>query len=106
MIVATLSRTTVVTQQEEFEKRSGALLARLLPYLERQPGFMSHELRREGDGGAMIETTSWRAEADCRTFLRQGAAAMAATWLDAFFPTDGARNFDHYLYGAPKQDPD
>ena len=24
----------------------------------------------------------------------------------ANFPTDGARNFDHYLYGAPKQDPD
>jgi hypothetical protein len=24
----------------------------------------------------------------------------------ANFPTDGARNLDHYLYGAPKQDPD
>lgn len=22
----------------------------------------------------------------------------------ANFPTDGARNLDHYLYGAPKQD--
>ena len=87
MIVATLTRTTVVTQQEEFETRRGALLARLLPYLERQPGFLSHELQRGGDGGAMIERTSWRAEADCRAFLRQGAAAMAATWLDAFFPT-------------------
>jgi heme-degrading monooxygenase HmoA len=87
MIVATLSRTTIVTQQDEFEKRRGALQARLLPYLERQPGFVAHELRREGDGGAMIETTTWRAESDCRTFLRQGAAAMAATWLDAFLPT-------------------
>ena len=24
----------------------------------------------------------------------------------ANFPTDGARNLDHYLYGSPKQDPD
>ena len=23
----------------------------------------------------------------------------------ASFPTDGARNLDHYLYGAPKQEP-
>lgn len=87
MIAATLTRTTVVTQAEEFEKRRDALLARLLPYLQRQPGFVAHELRRDGDAGGMIETTSWRSEADCRAFLRGGAAAMAATWLDAFFPT-------------------
>ncbi len=87
MIAATLTRTTVVTKPEEFDTRRDALLVRLLPYLQRQPGFLSHELRRDGDGGAMIETTTWRAEADCRAFLRQGAAAMAATWLDAFFPT-------------------
>lgn len=24
----------------------------------------------------------------------------------ANFPTDGARNLHHYLYGSPKQDPD
>lgn len=24
----------------------------------------------------------------------------------AKFPTDGARNLDHYLYGSPKQDPE
>ena len=87
MILATLTRTTVVTQAEEFEKRRGALLARLLPYLERQTGFVSHELRRDGDAGVIIETTSWRTEADCRVFLRGGSAAMAATWLDGFFPT-------------------
>ena len=87
MIRATLTRTTVVTQAEEFENRRGALLARLLPYLERQPGFVSHELRRDGDAGLMIETSTWRSEHDCRAFLRGGAAAMAATWLDAFFPT-------------------
>lgn len=87
MTVATLTRTTVVTQAEEFEKRRDALLARLLPYLQQQPGFVAHELRRNGDAGGMIETTTWRNEADCRAFLRGGAAAMAATWLDAFFPT-------------------
>lgn len=87
MIVATLTRTTIVTQAEEFEKRRGALLPRLLPYLERQAGFVAHELRRDGDAGRMIETTTWRSEADCRVFLRGGAAAMAATWLDGLFPT-------------------
>lgn len=87
MIVATLKRTTIVTQAEEFEKRRGALLPRLLPYLERQPGFVAHELRRDGDSGGMVEATTWRSDADCRAFLRGGAAAMAATWLDAFFPT-------------------
>jgi heme-degrading monooxygenase HmoA len=87
MFVATLTRSTVVTQVEEFEKRRAMLLAKLLPYLERQPGFVSHVLTRDGDGGAMIETTTWRTEADRRAFLRQGAAAMAATWLDGFFPT-------------------
>ena len=87
MIVATLMRTTLVADSGEFEKRRAALLARVLPYLERQPGFVAHDLRREGDGGGMIETTTWSAEADCRAFLRGGAAAMAATWLDAFLPT-------------------
>ena len=87
MIVATLTRTSVVTDAGEFEKRRAALLARLFPYLQRQPGFVAHELRADGDTGGMIETTNWRTEADCRAFLREGAAAMAATWLDAFFPT-------------------
>jgi heme-degrading monooxygenase HmoA len=87
MFVATLKRTTVVAHAEEFEKRRGALLARLLPYLQRQPGFVAHELQRDGEAGGMIETTTWRSEADRRAFLREGAAAMAATWLDAFFPT-------------------
>ena len=35
----------------------------------------------------MIETTTWASEDDCCAYLRGGAAAMAATWLDAFFPT-------------------
>jgi heme-degrading monooxygenase HmoA len=87
MIVATLTRTTIVADADEFEKRRAAVLARVVPYLERQPGFVAHELRREGDRGGMIEITTWSAEGDCRAFLRGGAAAMAATWLDAFLPT-------------------
>jgi hypothetical protein len=35
----------------------------------------------------MVEITAWRTMDDCRAFLRNGAAAMAATWLDAFLPT-------------------
>jgi hypothetical protein len=86
-VVSTLRRTCIVTSQEEWDKRSGALLARLLPYLQRQPGFVAHELRRDGDGGGMVESTHWRSHDDCRAYLRGGSAAMCATWLDAFFPT-------------------
>lgn len=87
MFIATLTRATTITQAEEFGKRRDAYLARVVPYLQRQPGFVAHELRRDGDGGGMVETTTWRSEVDCRAFLRGGAAAMVATWLDGFFPT-------------------
>lgn len=87
MVRAILRRTTTVVDAEEFEKRKAGLTARLLPYLQKQAGFVSHDLVRDGDRGGMIETTTWQSEDDCRAFLRGGAAAMAATWLDGFFPT-------------------
>ncbi len=87
VIESTLKRTCTIRDAGEFEKRQEALAGRLLPHLQRQPGFIAHELRRDGDGGGMIETTSWTTMDDCRAYLRNGAAAMAATWLDAFFPT-------------------
>jgi hypothetical protein len=87
MIESTLRRTSTVRDAEEFEKRRAALAGQLLPHLQRQSGFVSHELRRDGDVGAMIETTTWQTAGDCRAYLRNGAAAMAATWLDAFLPT-------------------
>lgn len=87
MFVATLRRQTTVGKAEEFEQRKAALLERLTPYLQRQPGFVSHELSREGDGGAIVEVTRWATEEDGRRYLRGGAAAMAATWLDGYLPT-------------------
>jgi len=79
MVISTLRRRTTVTKPEDWSAREERLLARLRPHLERQPGFVSHELRREDDAGSMA--------ADCRAYLRNGAAAMAATMLDAAFPT-------------------
>lgn len=87
MVESTLRRISTVTDPAEFEKRRDALVARLLPHLQRQAGFVSHELRLDGDGGGQAEITVWRSGDDCRSYLRNGAAAMAATWLDAFFPT-------------------
>jgi quinol monooxygenase YgiN len=87
MIRSTLKRKTTVTDAAEFEKRQGALDARLLPLLQKQPGFVSYEMRRDGESGGMLQVTSWQNDADCRAYLRNGAAAMAATILDAFFPT-------------------
>ena len=86
MFVSTLLRTTTV-KPDDFEKRKAALLAKLLPYLQRQPGFAGHDLQADGGPGGMVETIRWETEADCRRYLRGGAAAMAATWLDGFFPT-------------------
>ncbi len=87
MTTSTLRRRTTVTDAAEFEKRKSALLAKLLPYLQNQRGFASHDLSRAGDAGDMIETTSWASDDDCRAYLRGGAAAMSATWLDAYLPT-------------------
>jgi heme-degrading monooxygenase HmoA len=87
MITSTLRRKTTVTQADDWAKRQPALEAKLLPYLQRQPGFVSHEMRREDDAGQMTQVTVWQSMEDCRNYLRNGGAAMAATWLDAFFPT-------------------
>lgn len=87
MFIATLRRQTTITKAEEFDQRKTALLARLLPYLQQQPGFISHELVRDDDAGAMVEVTRWATDNDRQRYLRGGAAAMAATWLDGYLPT-------------------
>jgi hypothetical protein len=55
--------------------------------MQGQPGFVSRDMRRDGDAGGMVEVTTWQTADDCRNYLRKGGAAMAATILDAFFPT-------------------
>jgi heme-degrading monooxygenase HmoA len=87
MIHSTLTRMSTVTDAADFEKRQAALEGRMLPLLQKQPGFISHEMRRDGDAGGMVQLTVWTTDAGCRAYLRNGAAAMAATMLDAFFPT-------------------
>jgi heme-degrading monooxygenase HmoA len=85
MVVSVLRRKTAVRDAEEWEKRAARLLERLRPLLERQPGFAGIELRRE-DGG-LVEETRWQSMADCRSYLREGAAATAATIADGLLPT-------------------
>ena len=87
VITSTLTRTTTVTSPDDWDKRLSMLLPRLRPLLEQQTGFVSHEIRRDGDRGRMVEVTAWRTADDCRAYLRNGGAAMAATLLDAHFPT-------------------
>ena len=55
MVESTLRRISTVSDPAEFEGRREALVARLLPHLQRQPGFVSHELRRDGDRGGDID---------------------------------------------------
>lgn len=87
MTRTTLRRKTTVTDPAQFEQRKAALLQRLLPYLQKQPGFVSHEMMPGDTPEDMVEVTTWQSADDCRAYLRQGGAAMAATMLDAFFPT-------------------
>jgi len=87
MVVSTLTRMTVVRDAEEFAKREAALAGRMAPLMQKQPGFVSREMRRDGEDGGMVEVTRWQTADDCRNYLRNGGAAMAATILDAFFPT-------------------
>ena len=87
MVVSTLKRITVVRDADEFAKRQQGLEERIAAHMQKQPGFVSREMRRDGDNGGMIEITTWQSAADCTNYLRKGGAAMAATMLDAFFPT-------------------
>ena len=86
MIVSTLTRQTAITDSEEWDRRAESLLERLRPFLERQPGFAGIDLSR-GDSGRLTEETRWESMADCRRYVREGAAATAATISDALLPT-------------------
>jgi hypothetical protein len=84
MVESTLKRTCTVTDPAEFDS-AARLGGRLLPYPASpasSPTSCAAMAPRR-----MVETTSWQTAGDCRAYLRNGAAAMAATWLDAFFPT-------------------
>jgi hypothetical protein len=85
MVVSILRRKTAFRDPEEWDKRAARLLERLRPHLEQQPGFAGVDLRRE-DGG-LVEETRWASMADCRRYVREGAAALAATFSDALLPT-------------------
>ena len=86
MLVSVLRRKTAIQDPEEWGKRAARLLERLRPFRERPPGFAGIELRA-GDGGALVEETRWQSPDDCRRYVREGAAAMAATMSDALLPT-------------------
>ena len=85
MIVSVLRRKTAVRDPEEWDKRAQRLVDRLKPLLERQQGFAGIDLRRE-DGG-LVEETRWQSMDDCRRYVREGGAALAATMADALLPT-------------------
>ena len=87
MTRTTLKRKTTVTDPAQFEQRKEALAQRLLPYLQKQPGFVSHEMTPGDAPEDMVEVTTWESADACRAYLRGGGAAMAATMLDAFLPT-------------------
>ena len=85
VVISTLTRKTAIADADDWAKRAERFLERARPFLQQQPGFDGIELVRE-DGG-LIETTRWQSMADCRRYVRDGAAAMVATMADAALPT-------------------
>ena len=86
MVVSVLTRKTAIADPEEWDRRAERLLERVRPLLERQPGFAGIEVRR-GEGGTLTEETRWQTPADCRHYVRDGAAATVATMSDGLLPT-------------------
>ena len=88
MVVSFLRRRTSITDREQWRSRVEALLPRLRPVLERQPGFLSVQHLWAADGiGDMVEVTIWESAGACRDYVRGGGAALAATISDAVLPT-------------------
>ncbi len=86
MIVSVLSRKTAIADPAEWDKRAARLVEQLRPLLERQAGFAGIDLKREEDG-RLVEETRWQSADDCRRYVREGAAATAATIADRVLPT-------------------
>ena len=86
MVVSILSRKTSLRSEEEWRQRLERARPRLLAHLQKQPGFVSVEFLWS-DGGKMGEMTTWRSLEDCHRYIREGAAALAATIADAALPT-------------------
>lgn len=104
MIVHMMTR-KVALRPEEWEQRAEALRERLAPVLRKQRGFLGWDLWRTPDGTAMTEITRWDSLEHCRTYVREGGAALAATIMDAIIPTapypDGAWNRATYETVVP-----
>ena len=86
MVISVLSRKTAIRDPEEWQKRQDRLVQRLRPLLARQQGFVDVAVEAASDG-ALRETTRWQTADDCRRYVREGGAAMAATIADAILPT-------------------
>jgi hypothetical protein len=86
VVVSVLTRKTAIAEPEEWDRRAARLVERVQPFLERQPGFVSIEIRRS-EGGELTEETRWQTLADCQHYVREGGAATVATMSDALLPT-------------------
>jgi hypothetical protein len=95
MFVSILRRKTRVTDRVRLESQLAAALPRIRSVLEASPGFVSVEYVLDvHEVGAIAQMTTWNTEDDCRRYVREGAAATAATLEEAALPTalhpDGA----------------
>jgi hypothetical protein len=95
MVVSIVLRKTRIKDRGEWESRLNGVLPRLKAVMEGEAGFVSVSYAWGADGqGEMLQTTTWKTLADCRRYVREGAAATVATIEDAALPTaphpDGA----------------
>ena len=95
MIVSILMRKTRVSDRAQAEALLASLMPRIEAVLEGERGFVSVQyLWGADEEGQIGQITSWQTLEDCRSYVRQGGAAMVATLEEAALPTaphpDGA----------------
>lgn len=88
MVTSILMRQTRITERAVWEASLGAVLPKIRELLGSQTGFVSLQyLWGADEPGRIAQVTVWQSEADCRRYIREGAAATVATIEDAAVPT-------------------
>ncbi|MEX0682344.1 MAG: hypothetical protein WD904_09535 [Dehalococcoidia bacterium] len=102
MVLSILTRKTRIADRTQWQALVDGVLPKLMAVLEAEQGFVSIEYFWNIDEpGHFAQVTTWQSTDDCRSYVRNGAAATVATLEDAVIPTaphpDGAwvrRNFE------------
>jgi len=88
MVISILTRHTRITDRAIWEASLGTVLPKIRDIMQAQPGFVSVQyLWGADEPGRFAQITTWDSEEQCRSYIREGAAATVATIEDGAVPT-------------------